>query len=115
VGSVAAFVNIVIVIWLVEQFNMEPLWANVLGFLIAFCFSYTGQRYWTFARKNVVYKTSTTIKKFFIVSSTNFVLNEGLFFVFLRIFNWEYVISLFITLLIAAVFSYTFSRWWAFK
>jgi putative flippase GtrA len=113
VGGFAAIINMLVVVWLVRNFNMQPLLANIFAFLIAFNISYTGHHYWSFA--NAKRKYCSSVSRFLVVAIMSFILNEGLFYIFLRLFSWYYVWALLLTLLIVPIFSFICSKFWAFK
>jgi len=112
VGCTAALVNMLVVILLVETIDLAPLLANIFAFLIAFNVSYFGHAYWTFANIHAYHKKS--IPKFFLVASTSFILNEGLFFIFLSIFKFYYILALLCVLIIVPLFTFIMSKFWAF-
>jgi putative flippase GtrA len=113
VGSCAAAVNILIVIWSVQNFGVQPLLANIFAFLVAFNISYIGHRYWSFANATLQHRTS--VPRFLLIAVTSFALNEGLFYIFLSLLDWYYVWALLLTLLIVPLFTFVFSKIWAFK
>ncbi|MBN1684681.1 MAG: GtrA family protein [Gammaproteobacteria bacterium] len=113
VGCIAAMVNMLIVILLVEQFAWHPLVANILAFLIAFQVSYFGHCYWSFSNRTVCHKHS--VPRFLIVAIVSFILNEGLFYLFLTVLNLYYVLALFLVLIIVPTFTFINSKWWAFN
>jgi putative flippase GtrA len=113
VGACAASVNMLIVACLVEKFNVYPLIANIFAFAIAFNFSYVGHRYWSFAGTMVKHKSA--LPRFLLIAIISFILNEGLFYVFLRLFALYYLIALLLVLLIVPFFTFFCSKLWAFK
>lgn len=113
IGCCAAIVNIIMVVWLVEKFNFHPLIANIFAFFIAFNISYLGHRYWSFAEANT--KHQTALPRFLLVAIASFILNEGLFYIFLNIFNFYYKIALLLVLIIVPIFTFVSSKWWVFK
>jgi len=115
IGSIAAIINILIVIFLVENFNINPLAANVLAFLIAFNISYIGHRYWSFADTKLKSKHSISIPRFLLVAIISFILNEGLFYIFLNIWHLNYIIALVLVLIIVPIFTFISSKFWAFS
>ena len=58
IGGIAACVHFLVVILFVELLNLNPLIANIIAFLVAFCFSFSGQRLFTFASSNKSIKES---------------------------------------------------------
>tara|TARA_R110000868_G_scaffold407985_1_gene690057 strand:+ start:13771 stop:14148 length:378 start_codon:yes stop_codon:yes gene_type:complete len=112
IGASAAAVNMFMLYYFVETYQLMPLVANIFAFLIAFLVSYFGHRHWTFREKQ---HANSSLPKFFMVAAMGFLLNEALFAVFLHVFHIYYMLALFITLIIVAVVTFVFSKFWAFK
>ena len=114
VGGVAALVNMLIVWLLVSKvFFLSPLEANVFAFLIAFWVSYFGHSRLTF--NHVEHEAAHAVPRFFIVATLSFILNEGLYFLLLRLTTLPYLWALFLVLAIVPIFTFVFSRFWAFR
>jgi putative flippase GtrA len=113
VGFSASFINFVIVIFLVELFQMHPLLANLVAFFTAFLVSYAGHRYWTFAHKN--HRFIKCMPKFFTVALLSLTVNEGLYYFMLRHKVFSYETALLIVIGVVACLSFTLSKFWAFK
>lgn len=113
VGSCAALVNMLMVIWQVESFKTNPLIANIFAFLVAFNISYVGHRYWSFAKTSLRHKES--IVRFLVVATMSFILNEGLFFIFLNLLHLQYIFALLLVLIIVPLFTFISSKFWAFS
>lgn len=113
IGSCAAAVQLLTVIALVETTRLEPLLANAVGFLLAFNVSYLGHRRFTFADTNA--KHHIAIRRLFTVASANFIANESLFFIFLRVFKLYYPVALFLTLIILPTITFILGKFWVFK
>ena len=112
VGSAAAFVHLVTVISIVEIFKLNPLYANVIGFLVAFNASYFGHHHFTFEGHGSSHKQAAP--KFFLVALTSFCLNQGLFYILFRLVDLNYIIALFIVLIAVAIFTFLSSKFWAY-
>lgn len=110
VGTAAASVHIGIVICLVQLQLMHPLAANVIAFLCSFNVSYLGHHYLTFSKIKV--PVIASLPRFFTVAVMSFVLNEVLFYYFLKIFY--YPVALVLVLLIVALLTFSCSKIWAF-
>jgi putative flippase GtrA len=113
VGSSAALVNFSIVVALVESGLLTPLVANVVAFFIAFHVSYFGHRYWTFSRTSQTHKTA--MPRLLLLSISNFIINEGIFYVFLNTFKLPYPLALFFTLAVLPVITFTINKLWVFR
>lgn len=112
-GSLAAIVHFSVVVMLVEFFKLDPLYANVFGFLCAFMVSFLGHRYWTFAKTSR--RNHSSLPLFFLFAACNFVLNQGLFYVLLRKYNLAYPIALLIVLVVIAIWTFLISKLWIFR
>jgi putative flippase GtrA len=112
VGGIAASVHFLVVILLVELFNLNPLVANIIAFLVAFCVSFSGQRLFTFVSSNKSIKES--LLPYFLISLTSFVCNEMLLSFAIYVLNLPYQIALFSVLIIVAVGTFFSSKRWAF-
>jgi putative flippase GtrA len=111
VGVLAMTTHYVLVILLVT-FSITPLIANVLAFIGAFQVSYWGHSSWSFSDLSASRKVS--FRRFVIISVSGFLINELLFFLFLKFTNIPYQISLLIVLPFVAGLTFLFSRYWAF-
>jgi len=112
VGGLAACVHFLVVILLVELFNINPLIANIIAFLVAFCVSFSGQRLFTFASSNKSIKES--LLPYFLISLTSFICNELSLSFAIYVLNLPYQIALFSVLIIVAIGTYFSSKRWAF-
>ncbi|MCF6808390.1 GtrA family protein [Thiotrichales bacterium 19S9-12] len=113
VGVIAAVVHFIIVTLLVYLFSWYPLLANIIAFLIAYQISYFGHKNWTFKQEGKIFTRSSNIK-FFIVASLSFILNEGLYAVYLT-FIPSYQLALFLTLATVPPITFLLSKLWAFR
>lgn len=113
VGGGAAAVHFLSVILFVELFATPALIANIFAFLIAFCFSFSGQRFLTFSSSNQTFFYS--LKRYFLVSVCSFIFNELFFYIAVYLFNIQYYIALPIIVLLVAVGTFVVSKRWAFK
>ena len=112
VGISAAIVHFCGLVFLVEMDLLPPLYANVIAFFIAFQVSYWGHRMWTFA--GTVAQHRTALPKLLVVATTGLAVNQGLFYIFLTVFELQYMVALFIVLAIVPVMTFTVSRRWVF-
>jgi putative flippase GtrA len=113
VGTTAAMVNLSIVIFIVQCGWLQPLYANVIAFFIAFQVSYFGHRYWTFSKTIAAHKSA--IPKLLLVSGSNFIANEGLFYFFLNVMKIPYPLALLIVLATLPVVTFTLGKLWIFR
>lgn len=112
VGVLASLTHLGVVILLVT-WGMHPLYANVFAFVAAFNVSYLGHRYWTFNKRSSPH--ATTVARFFAVAVFSFLLNESLFFLFLKFTPLPYFLAIFLVLVIVTPATFLLSRIWAFR
>lgn len=111
IGSIASLVNLLIVYFLVQTLHYNPLAANVIAYLLSFNISYVGHKYITFA--HLQGHKQLRFPQFFLVTITGGILNEFLYFLFLRYTNLQYLVALVIVLGLVAIYSFILSRYWA--
>lgn len=112
VGGMAASVHFLCVILFVEYFSKPELIANIYAFLVAFCFSFLGQRYLTFSQSNQEFLYS--LGRYFLISVASFLFNEFLFYLAIYHLHISYLIAFPIIVLIVAVGTFLVSKYWAF-
>lgn len=113
VGATAATVHFSLVIFFVEIGQLQPLVANVIGFVVAFQVSYWGHRYWTFHGTSALHRVA--LPKLLLVASSGFAANESLFYLFTVSLNLPYPIALFIILSILPIINFTLGKFWVFR
>lgn len=112
VGLTAATFHFSIVVVLVQAGSINPLEANIFGFLAGFQVSYWGHRLWTFSSAVVSHKEA--LPKLLFIQILNFSANETLFYIFLSL-NLPYPIALLIVLTILPIFTFLSSKLWVFR
>lgn len=113
VGCSAALVNFLAVVLLVEFVDLHPLVANIFAFAMAFNVSYFGHRRWTFGE--VKTQPHTSWLRFLTVAVGSFLLNEGLYFVFLQALGLHYQLALVLVIVMVPPVTFVFSKFWAFR
>lgn len=98
---------------LVALWQVPPLLANGLAFLIAFGVSYCGHAWLSFAEHQA--RTWASAARFFAVASLSFAVNETLYAIALQRLHWHYFWSQAAILVLVAVGTFTLSKFWAFK
>ncbi|MDR0225895.1 MAG: GtrA family protein [Burkholderiaceae bacterium] len=112
VGGCAAATHLAVVGLLVAWLGMEPLAANVLAFLVAFVVSYNGHALLTFASAQA--RGWGVVARYFAVACAAFVANELLYWMALQWLGWHYFWSLALVLVLVAVGTFVFAKFWAF-
>ncbi|MCH9644353.1 MAG: GtrA family protein [Gammaproteobacteria bacterium] len=114
VGSSAAFVNMIIVVLIVELLHWHPLSANLVGFLCSFNISYFGHRGYTF-HGDVSNSHAASIPRFLMIALMGLFMTEGLFYIFLHHLHIYYVVSLILVIGIVASINFMLGKYWAFS
>lgn len=113
VGSVAAAVHWSVVVGLVEKGGWPPLLANVGGWLVALCVSFSGHHVLSFRGHGVPANRSAV--RFVAVSASGFAINELAFSALLRWSGHRYDVLLGPLLVAVAVATWWLSRHWVFR
>lgn len=109
--GITALIAHLIAVWAqVRLLSVQPLIANIFAFLFAFNVSYVGHKRLTFARLG---GKQLQRSHFFLVAASAGLLNEGLYYVFLRFTRLDYVFSLLIVIALVSVYTFILSRYWA--
>src|SRR5690242_16395869 len=95
VGLTAASIHFSTVVFLVQYNAIQPLIANVFGFMVSFQVSYWGHRRWTFQDSIALHRTA--FPKLLLVQLFNLAANEGLFYMLLSL-HLPYTLALIIVL-----------------
>jgi putative flippase GtrA len=112
VGAVSSVVHFGIVVGLVQG-GVEPLAANVAGFLVAFAVSFAGHERWSFpsARRARV----RALRRFFFVALLSFGANEALYWWLLERTDLAYGVALVIVLGAVGALTLALAKGWAFS
>lgn len=113
IGTLAAVVNFIVDIFLVELISIKPLIANIFGFIISFQVSFIGHRFWTFYEEGIK-DTHIVWIKFLIIALSSLALNQLLYAIYLMFIN-NYIIALFFALITVPPLTFIVSKLWAFK
>lgn len=113
VGCAAAAVHFGMVVMLVELLHVQPLAANVAGWLVAFVVSFLGQWQLTFASRGTPWRHA--LPRYFLLSLGGFAGNEVAYAVLLRFTPLPYQLALVIVLLAVAAITYLLGSRWVFR
>lgn len=113
VGCTAAAVHLGVVVVLVSGLGQLPLVANVVGWLIAFCFSFSG--HWLLTFRALQAPLWRAAARFFGVSLAGFAANELAYALLLHWTGLRYDLVLALVLVAVAVMTYLLSLRWAFQ
>lgn len=112
VGCSAFLVHWLVVV-LIVPLGLEPLLANIVGYLTAFQVSYWGHRCCTFQAQALSHRQ--TLPRFLAVSVSSFAGNEFMYFLLLRYTQLDYRVSLVLVLAVVASATFLLSHNWAFR
>lgn len=112
-GSLAAGTQYFIVILLVEALQLDPVYANIAGYICGFFVSLIGHRFWTFKR------TTRPFRHFFpqftLSAGLNFVLNQSSFYLLYRHVGVHYTTALWACIIIATSITFLINKFWVFR
>lgn len=111
VGLMAALVQYFSVVAWVDFAHLNPLIANILGFLLSYQVSFLGHRFFTFAM--LPHQPILKYGRFFLVASLSFSLNECLYAFALHVLHWHYRLALMMVILTVSILTYILSRCYA--
>jgi len=113
VGAAAAATHFAVAVACVRLAQIDPQFANVLGFLVAFAVSFLGQWRWTFAGQAA--PIGRALPSFFGVSILGFVTNALSYRWLLTHTTLRYDVALALVLVGVAALTFVLSRFWAFR
>lgn len=113
VGTGAALTHWGVTVLLVSQFAWRPALANGAGWLVAFMVSFAGHHFLTFRGAQAPW--SVAARRLFLISASNFVLNEIVYVALLHSTELPYDGLLAGILIAQAVLTFLASRYWAFR
>src|SRR5690606_34475619 len=112
VGSLASLTQFLVVVAFVSIHLLNPIPANLIGYLCGFVVSFTGHKKWTFTNSKKAMHEA--LPMFLLITGINFSLNQGCFYTFLAILHFHYCYALLSAMLIAAVVTFTLAKWVVF-
>lgn len=113
VGCAAAATHWLVVVWCVSQTGLNPLVANIVGWLVAFLVSFSGHYLLTF--KHQAAPIAQAARRFFAVSAAGFVVNELSYAWLLKYTTISYELLLALILVVIAGATFVLGRYWAFR
>ncbi|MBV6272942.1 GtrA family protein [Alcaligenaceae bacterium CGII-47] len=113
VGCAAAATHWAFAVACVAFVGFSPLWANFIGWIIAFFVSFTGHYQLTFRHQRA--PLAQAAWRFFTVSALGFAVNEAAYAVLLRLTPLRYDLLLALILIGIAGMTFILGRFWAFR
>ena len=105
IGSIGVGTNFIITWVFKELIKSNKYLANSIGYIVAMCFNFVGNRIWTYSstQDNVLFQ----IFKFLIVVSVGVFLNHIIVFYFHNKMNWNFYFSKIIAVIIIFFWNFT--------
>ena len=113
IGVLASLSNFILVFIFVHLKLAEPLVANFFAYLISFNISYLGHRYLTFSETTQSHKKAAS--QFFVNCLVGLSLTQVIYYVLLHVFYIQYLVALFITMFLVAIYTFFVSKYLIFK
>ena len=110
--GVAATLTHYIVALGASALHVPILWANAVGFVIAFFVSFCGHRHYTFADRDI--PAGASFRRFAMIAIGGFFFSEGLLAALLKLTTLSETAALTVALATTAGLNFLFSRYWAF-
>ena len=108
IGSLATLTHLLVALFCHSIFGFYELLANVIAFVFAVPVSYFGHRYITFG-------TEGSAIKFFVTSTTIFLLNNTLLLAMLELLQTRGALAIGLALLASPILMFIISQYWIFK
>ena len=97
---------------------LEPMLANLLGFIVAFIFSYSGHFLWTFRAQTQgqqLHKAIAYQFRFLVVAVSGLMLNSVAVWVVTQWLQIDYLYAVVPMVLVVPVVTFALAKLWAFK
>ena len=112
VGIVATLIHMIVAAILIASFSVPVFLSNLIAFLVAFLFAFSGHYIWTFRKKANLYRS---LIRYFTISGTAFATNNLVLLGLVKSGRLSDMVSVILAALIIPLISYTASRLWGFK
>jgi putative flippase GtrA len=115
IGALATLTHAGVATSLLETGTLSAFPANICGFLIAFCVSFSGHYYWSFAHLRQEGRAMKSMCRFLIIALSGFALNSTVLALWLNLTPWPDLIGLLFSIAIVPALSFLGARLWAFS
>jgi len=115
VGGLATLIHTAVSLGLLQFEVLSAFPANVAGFLVAFCFSFAGHHFWSFAHNRQDARASHRMRRFFVIAVTGFLINSSVLTAWLALTPWPDNLGLLVSIAIVPALSFLGARFWAFS
>jgi len=111
-GGIGTLIYLVLTFLFVELFNIHPVFAVIYSFIISVVYSYVVNKSWVYDSKMKHYYI---IPRFISVILISLLLNTGIMYIAVEIFQSWYVYGLAITVFVVPPTNFLLNYYWAFK
>jgi putative flippase GtrA len=115
IGVLATLTHAGIASGLLETGTLSAFPANICGFLVAFCVSFSGHYYWSFAHLRQEGRAMRSMGRFLVIALSGFALNSTVLALWLNLTPWPDLMGLLFSIAIVPALSFLGARLWAFS
>lgn len=112
VGAAATLIHISVAALSISQFNLPVFRANLLAFLVAFMFAFSGHFIWTFRSQSHL---ARSLFRYFTISISAFALNNLVLLTLVNTGVLSDIVSVILAAAVIPLISFTASRLWGFR
>ncbi|MTH99265.1 GtrA family protein [Roseibium sp. RKSG952] len=114
VGAAATGVHASTAVALLEAGALEAFPANIAGFVLAFCVSFSGHHFWSFGHMRNNGDGARRMRRFLVLALTGFLLNSIVLAAWLELTPWPDVLGILLSIAIIPGLTFLGARLWAF-
>ncbi|WP_297845121.1 GtrA family protein [uncultured Roseibium sp.] len=115
IGVLATLTHAIVAGSLLQSGMLPAYPANVCGFLVAFCVSFTGHYFWSFSHLRRKGTAIRSMVRFLVIAVAGFLLNTTVLALWLTLTPWPDLIGLLFSIAIVPALSFAGARLWAFS
>lgn len=112
VGAAATLIHISVATLSISQFDLPVFRANLLAFLVAFMFAFSGHFIWTFRSQSHL---ARSLFRYFTISISAFALNNLVLLTLVNTGVLSDIVSVILAAAVIPLISFTASRLWGFR
>lgn len=115
VGIAATLTHAGVSGFLLETNVLPAMFANLVGFVIAFGVSFAGHYYWSFSHLRQQSTAARAMLRFLLIALSGFALNSSVLALWLGFTSWPDLLGLMISIAIVPALTFAGARMWAFS
>ena len=116
IGVIATLINNVIYHFVFVSFDVSSVYANMVGFLFAFSFSFIGSIYYTFSEEySVSIHRRAIFFKFIYVAAIGFLINTFFAFILVDYFRLDHRMYILTNLFVTPCLTFCLNKIWVFR